>query len=54
MLDVLESGSDWLDAFDEQLFSDLVAKIVVVDSETLRFQLFNGLEIPEKIERAQR
>ena len=54
MLDVLESGPDWLDDFDEQLFSDLVEKIVVVDNETLRFRLLNGLEVTEKIERTQR
>ena len=54
MLDVLESGPDWLDAFDEQLFSDLVEKIVVINNETLCFQLLNGLEVTEKIERTQR
>ena len=54
MLDVLESGPDWLDAFDEQLFSDLVEKIVVVDNEKLCFRLLNGLEVTEKIERTQR
>ena len=54
LLDVLESGPDWLDAFDEQLFSDLVEKIVVVDNEALRFRLLNGLEVTEKIERTQR
>lgn len=54
MLDVLESGPDWLDAFDEQLFSDLVEKIEVVDNEKLCFRLLNGLEVTEKIERTQR
>ena len=54
MLDVLESGPDRLDAFDEQLFSDLVEKIVVVDNEKLCFRLLNGLEVTEKIERTQR
>lgn len=54
MLDVLESGPDWLDDFDEQLFSDLVEKIVVVDNEKLCFRLLNGLEVTEKIERTQR
>ena len=54
LLDVLESGPDWLDAFDEQLFSDLVEKIVVINNETLCFQLLNGLEVTEKIERTQR
>ena len=37
--------------FDEELFSDPVKKIVVVDNETLRFRLLIGLEITEKIER---
>ena len=54
LLDVLESGPDWLDAFDEELFSDMVEKIVVVDNETLCFRLLNGLEVTEKIERTQR
>lgn len=54
MLDVLESGPDWLDDFDEQLFSDLVEKIVVMDNEKLCFRLLNGLEVTEKIERTQR
>ena len=54
MLDVLESGPDWLDDFDEQLLSDLVEKIVVVDNEKLCFRLLNGLEVTEKIERTQR
>ena len=54
LLDVLEGGPDWLDDFDEQLFSDLVEKIVVVDNEKLCFRLLNGLEVTEKIERTQR
>ena len=54
LLDVLESGPDWLDDFDEQLFSDLVEKIEVVDNEKLCFRLLNGLEVTEKIERTQR
>ena len=54
MLDVLESGPDWLDDFDEQLFSDLVEKIVVINNEKLCFRLLNGLEVTEKIERTRR
>jgi site-specific DNA recombinase len=54
LLDVIESGPDWLDDFDEQLFSDMVEKIVVVDNETLRFRFLNGLEVTEKIERTRR
>mgnify|MGYP004654906709 FL=1 len=54
LLDVLESGPDWLDAFDDQLFSDLVEEIVIMDNEKLCFRLLNGLEITEIIERTQR
>ena len=54
MLDVLESGPDWLDDFDEQIFSDLIEKIVVINNEKLCFRLLNGLEVTEKIERTQR
>ena len=48
LLDVLESGPDWLDDFDEQLFSDMIEKIVVVDNEKLCFRLLNELEVTEK------
>ena len=54
MLDVLESGPDWLETFDEEIFNELIEKIVVLDNETLHFRLLNGLEIPEKIERTRR
>lgn len=54
LLDVLESGPDRMDDFDEQLFSDLVEKIVVINNEKLCFRLLNGLEVTEKIERTQR
>jgi len=54
MLDVLEGGPDWMDDFDEQLFSDLIEKIVVINNEKLCFRLLNGLEVTEKIERTQR
>lgn len=54
LMDVLESGPDWLEAFDEELFGALVEKIVVEDNETLRFRLINGLEVTESIERTKR
>lgn len=38
----------------EQLFSDLVEKIVVINNEKLCFRLLNGLEVTEKIERTRR
>ena len=51
---VLKSGPDWLEAFDEELFSELVESIIVVDNESLRFRLINGLEVTEAIERTKR
>ena len=54
LIDVLESGPDWLEAFDEELFSELVEKSIVEDNETLRFRLINGLEVTEPIERTKR
>lgn len=53
-MDILESGPDWLEAFDEELFSELVEKIIVEDNGTLRFRLINGLEVTEPIERTKR
>lgn len=54
LLDTLESGPEFLEAFDEELFSELVEKIIVESNECLRFRLINGLELTEPIERTVR
>ena len=54
LMEILENSPDWLDAFDEDLFCELVEKLVVIDNETLRFRLINGLEVTEMIERTKR
>lgn len=54
ILDILDSGPDFLDAFDGELFEDLVEKIIVQSNERLIFRLTNGLELPETIERTAR
>ena len=54
LLEVLEDGPEFLEAFDEELFSELVAKIIVENNECLRFRLANGLELTEPIERTVR
>ena len=54
LMDILESGPAWLEAFDEELFSELVEKMIVEDNGTLRFRLINGLEVTEPIERTKR
>ena len=51
---LLESSPDFLDTFDEELFRELVEKIIVESNNRLRFRLINGLELTESIERAVR
>ena len=54
LIGVLECSPDWLEAYDEELFSELVEKIIIEDNENLRFRLINGLEVTEAIERTKR
>ena len=54
IIDVLKDGPDTLDAFDEELFCELIDKIVVESNTRIRFRLKNGLELPESIERTER
>ena len=54
LIETLETGPDFLDAFDAELFGELVDKIIVDSNEQLRFCLKNGLELTETIERTVR
>lgn len=54
LIDILEAGPDFLDAFDAEQFGELVDKIIVDSNEQLRFRLRNGLELTETIERTVR
>ena len=54
LLDTLESGPDILEAFDSDLFGELVEKVIVESGEKVRFRLKNGLELAETIERTVR
>ena len=54
LIDALEAGPDFLDAFDGELFRELVDKIIVESNDRLRFRLVNGLELTEPIERTVR
>ena len=54
LLEILTAGPDFLDAFDGELFGELVEKIIVESNELLRFRLKNGLELTEKMERTVR
>ena len=54
LIEALEAGPDFLDAFDGELFRELVDKIIVESNNCLRFRLVNGLELTEPIERTVR
>lgn len=54
LIHTLEEGPDFLEAFDAELFSELIDEIIVEDNEHIRFRLKNGLELPETIERTVR
>ena len=54
LLGILTYGPEYLEAFDGELFRELVDKIVVESNERIRFRLINGLELPEEIERTVR
>lgn len=48
IMDALESGPDLLAEFDEELFSELVEKIIVEKEGRLRFHLIQGLELTDR------
>ena len=54
LIEALEAGPDFLDAFDGELFRELVDKIIVESNDRLRFRLANGLELTEPIKRTVR
>lgn len=54
LLETLEHEPEFLDSFDGELFGELVERIIVEDNTRLRFQMRNGLELTEQIERTVR
>lgn len=54
LVEVLEDGPAYLDAFDERLFCELIDKIIVRSNTEIRFRLMNGLELTETLERRMR
>ena len=54
IMEVLAEGPDYLEEFDEELFCELIDKIIVESNTKIRFRLKNGLELPESIERTVR
>lgn len=45
----MEAGPDRLEAFDEELFAGLVESITAVSETCLRFRLYGGIELTERI-----
>lgn len=54
LIDILADGPKSIDAFDADLYSSLVERIIVEDGEHISFQLKNGLRLKERIERMKR
>ena len=54
IIEILETGPEFMDNFDAELLCELVDKVIVDSSTQLRFRLINGLELKERIERTVR
>lgn len=54
LMEIIDDGPDFLETFDEELFGELIDKIIVENNTLLRFRLRNGLELAEPIERTVR
>ena len=54
LLEAINAGPAMLESFDEELFCELIDKIIVESNTRIRFRLKNGLELPESIERTGR
>ena len=54
VMDVLMEYPDTSGVFNEELFCELIDKIIVDSNTKIRFRLKNGLELPETIERTVR
>ena len=52
--EILLTGLEILDAFDGELFCELIDRIILQSNSKIRFRLKNGLEMPESIERTVR
>lgn len=52
--DTIHVGPDWLDRFDEALFTDLVEKITAESQTRLRFRLRGGIELTEQLREVSR
>lgn len=54
MLETIDSSPDMPDAFDEEMFCELIDRVTIQSNTNVCFRLKNGLELPEAIERTVR
>ena len=54
LIDILESGPEFLDSFDAERMGELVEKTIIESNDSVRFCLKNGLALRESIERTVR
>ena len=52
--EIIQHGAENLEIFDEELFADLVQKIIVESQTCIRFRLFGGLEFTEHLQENSR
>lgn len=53
-VDTLHAGPETLDSFDENLFADLVEKIIAESQTYIRFRLYGGIELKEQLREVRR
>ena len=51
---IIQDGPEVLTVFDEDLFDDLVEKIIAESQVCIRFRLYGGLELRERLEGGER
>lgn len=54
ILETIDSSPDMPDAFDEEMFCELIDRVTIQSNTNVCFRLKNGLELPEAIERTVR
>ena len=52
--DIIQTGPDRLEGFDETMFADLVEKIIAESQTRIRFRLHGGIELTERLREAKR
>ncbi len=54
LLEAISASLDETEEFDEELFCELIDRVMIQSNTNVRFQMKNGLELPETIERTVR